>query len=696
MRNATILALVAIATLIALACGGDGDDQPASATSTQPPAATATAPPDISAVFPVVLESETLIVASADGSRITETPLEPGERQLFVADVVSPNGRYTVLVRDGTLLIQEGDGEPRPVILLDHPGSVWAAWPEVWSPDGSRLGVLAVDESSDVRPGTLYVLNADGSEQVNVSGDVDASSPIAWSPDGERISFLSLSREIPVGSAGTLFTVRADGSELTAIGEVPSGPLEVPSNLPRWSPDGAWIAAAGGLVLDSTGGPPIQLGASGVQSSWSPDSRSLAVGGTFPGGDVMLIDIASPAGTRFLTEGFWPRWSPDGERIAFKRDGQVYTIRRDGTGLAALGEYGQDDLGELSWSEDGREVEWVQGAPSAQHLYAVDLRDGTVVRTPASLTEAGYDGPGYSAIELAPSAEQVAFQVSVGKEGQNAPGWFTMDVDTGELTKVADDPRSGGDAGGDDVYWSSEGLRIAYSASGGGVRVTNSDGSTPRQVSGMETFDPMRWSPDGRSLAFMPFQGGADLHIVDVETTAVTTIAAGFNDESDSIAALEWSSDGMRILFEVIHQISTGIARETFMADLDGTPAVSLLAPEAMAAEATWSPDGEVIAYALVDDAAAEVWLMNAEGGDQRLLTSFESSFSVSQLRWSPDGSRIAVVSGNSDVYVIDVENGASLFVATSAVVCSTNLLGWSPDSQRLFVVPRCEFQAGH
>ena len=56
-----------------------------------------------------------------------------------------------------------------------------------------------------------------------------------------------------------------------------------------------------------------------------------------------------------------------------------------------------------------------------------------------------------------------------------------------------------------------------------------------------------------------------------------------------------------------------------------------------------------------------EIWMMNEDGSDKRLLTTITTVFIV-RMVWSPDGSKIAVVTCESgeegidrDIYVIDM-----------------------------------------
>jgi TolB protein len=99
--------------------------------------------------------------------------------------------------------------------------------------------------------------------------------------------------------------VNADGTGLTQVTTSTHRDID-----PHWSPDGSMIA-----FLRKTGGTPHD-------EEWSlfvvrPDGtgeRKLADAGVGAGGWEQLS------------------WAPDGSRIAFLRDGDVYTIAPDGTG----------------------------------------------------------------------------------------------------------------------------------------------------------------------------------------------------------------------------------------------------------------------------------------------------------------------------------------------------------------------------
>jgi Tol biopolymer transport system component len=72
------------------------------------------------------------------------------------------------------------------------------------------------------------------------------------------------------------------------------------------------------------------------------------------------------------------------------------------------------------------------------------------------------------------------------------------------------------------------------------------------------------------------------------------------------------------------------------------------------------SPDGAHMAFASNRTGTKELWVADADGSDQRQLTSFLGP-AVGSPRWSPDGKTIAfdgAASGSSDIYLVPSEGG--------------------------------------
>jgi Tol biopolymer transport system component len=162
-------------------------------------------------------------------------------------------------------------------------------------------GKIAFTSDRDGNP-EIYVMNADGTNQVRLTNNSVVDDHATWSPDGTKLAFLSQR----ASGEFAIFQMHGDGTGKTEITPVSYQP---PNNLgwDYWS------------------------------MSWSPDGRQI----TFQ--DVRGIYIVNADGSsrRFLTSGIQPAWSPDGSKILFSNQPVffyfwLFTIRPDGTDLQAL------------------------------------------------------------------------------------------------------------------------------------------------------------------------------------------------------------------------------------------------------------------------------------------------------------------------------------------------------------------------
>ncbi len=168
-------------------------------------------------------------------------------------------------------------------------------------------------------------------------------------------------------------------------------------------------------------------------------------------------------------------------------------------------------------------------------------------------------------------------------------------------------------------------------------------------------------------------------------------------DEGQEIADLAWTADGRRLVYvrggapnragEVPHPTGVGEwpDRAVYVVGLEGASPRRL----AEGAAPTPSPDGATLAYVK----SGQVWTVSlaadadSAAGGRPLMTIRGSA---SQLRWSPDGSRLAFVSSRGDhafVGVYDLERERVDYLAPS--VDQDGDPEWSPDGNRLAFVRR-------
>ncbi|MEX2247105.1 MAG: hypothetical protein WEC75_10500 [Dehalococcoidia bacterium] len=661
------ISLLACSAIVAAACAGkDSPNRPT--------------PPSDASQLPIILNQDQLITAKADGSGFTEAPVPPGGT---TGSDIAPGGARRVVVRaDGQVVIEPLDGGDAAVIPgVQAEGTFINA---LWSPDGSRL-LFGFPQEATAR---LYAVDADGSNLVDLGAGLDGMPfPLAWSADGARVAFGVYTGD-NADAANLLYVARAGGRERVSLGAFTNPQGDGGWDRPAFSPDGTKIAAFAPLaalqlrLFDVAGGPPIDLPGSGINKfSWSPDSQEIAVELSDPQQRTGAIVIADAAigETQELTSGSWPRWSPSGDRIAYKRlgdgaDFQVRTILAEGTGDVAVGPPGYYPWTDLSWSDDGSSLTFVRPAFGPAQLFRLSLRDGTAEAVGATMGVLG-DPP--QTVVIAPDGRQAAFLT-----GTSSPGatWHLQDLASGALTTLG-----GSGFPFSDIQWTPDGPRMA--TGGASVSIIGPDG-TVRSL-GPGPAHSVFFSPDGSRLAVL---GEHQLSVIDVSGPERTVLYTG-EPQVDIVQRVDWAPDGRRLSYTVTHSDNTsGITMsEAFISDLDGN-AFNIGAVDAGLPH--WSPDGTQLVQARVRNNAtaynSEIWLLDADGRDVRLLASLDG-YCCDELRWAPDGSRLAVHDASGTILLIDIATGDTTPAVVSGGGCTLRLADW-PEDDTLYVYPACYF----
>jgi TolB protein len=227
-----------------------------------------------------------------------------------------------------------------------------------YSPDGSRIAFSSVQIATNPGQGQRYTpglgLMASDGTALDERASAETYLRLAWSPTGDRFLF---EHQAPGGApgAGAVFLASLDGTELRQLTPQWTG-------APDWSSTGriAFIRSDPGcayvcsnIFLTRLGGRPRRLThRGGFSPSWSPHGTKLAFVRFGKSqriddrGDVYIVR-RDGSGLRRLTRrgGYSPAWSPDGRWIAFIRAGDLYVVRSTGGGLRRLvDELGPDDV----------------------------------------------------------------------------------------------------------------------------------------------------------------------------------------------------------------------------------------------------------------------------------------------------------------------------------------------------------------
>jgi Tol biopolymer transport system component len=222
-----------------------------------------------------------------------------------------------------------------------------------WSPDGKGIAFVSFRDGN----AEIYTMNANGTEQTRLTYNQLGSFMPAWSPDGTRILYVSRRFYLRMNYRGrqeripflNICLMNADGSEKINLTDSPTDHWH-----PTWSPDGKNIAFAAYdeiYIMNSDGSGEKKLTNNPsykLDPAWSPDGKFIAFASNhesiYPEIYVMNVDGNTPMVR--LTENVYndrsPTWSPDGSRIAFTSDrksslsnidgnDEIYVMNADGT-----------------------------------------------------------------------------------------------------------------------------------------------------------------------------------------------------------------------------------------------------------------------------------------------------------------------------------------------------------------------------
>ena len=265
---------------------------------------------------------------------------------------------------------------------------------------------------TSVRDGNreIYIMNPDGSEQVNLTQHPEDDQHAVWSPTGEKILFLS-----DRGGVRDLYLMEPDGSNVRRVFKKKA---KIDRVGPTWSPDGKQIAYE---VLDWDG-PEFGIRIVNLREqkseffekyaapAWSPDGIEIACVAADPMGTwIIFINCQTRNQERLLPKKtlFWehqPSWSATGDKLVFSGNKHprpaildrdlhkawsakyvIYIVNRNGTDLKQL----VDEAGSAArfpvLSPSGDQVLYTQEINERSQIFKVHVNSG--VRT--QLTHVG-------------------------------------------------------------------------------------------------------------------------------------------------------------------------------------------------------------------------------------------------------------------------------------------------------------------
>ncbi len=274
-----------------------------------------------------------------------------------------------------------------------------------------------------------------------------------------------------------------------------------------------------------------------------PDEAGATVPGDI-GRIVFVSDADDSAGEIYVRDFFgnspirltnntvadtFPRWSPDGEVIAFMRgSNDVWTMGPDGSDQTNLTSSPSAIDRPLSWSPDSLLILFASDRGGAWDLWTM-RPDGSDLTQLTNTPEVEF------AADWSPDGSTIVYS-----RNSVDPGLWLMDANGGNRRRLI--PATSAPI--DYPTWSPDGSKVAYfqeTASGSDIWVVDADGSHPTNLTNYGSYSNWSpaWSPDGSKIAFTSNRDGdTDLWIMNPDGSG----AGHLTDNPASEYQMSWES----------------------------------------------------------------------------------------------------------------------------------------------------------
>lgn len=397
----------------------------------------------------------------------------------------------------------------------------------------------------------------------------------------------------------------------------------------------------------------------------SPDATQVAF--EFQG-DIWVANVEDGVARRLTVSDAYeyrPRFSPDGQRIAFVSDRygnpDLFVVPAAGGNIERVTyDSASDSLAD--WSPDGKKLLFTSGGRDHEYAaaYEIELESGYVrplIRDCCSVSVTGYSADGNRVTGIR----------------RGGPWWRKGDAGSGNSEVMVYDIASDAmkvvthNAGMDNwPFFSADGSRIYFVSERGKLRpnvyAMKPDGSDVEPVT---TFDQdavtfLTASGDGKWLVFewnfdvwMVRAGGGTPKKITLR--APIDYLRTFESEeavTGGIEEMEVNRDGSLVairlkndIFFVKPDLKNDSIRITDWPGPDG--------------DFFWSPDGKQLAYISQEKGVSDIWVVNGETREKRLLVH-QDGFYLDIIRYTRDGKKILFRhnAGGDGVWVADASTG--------------------------------------
>ena len=374
-----------------------------------------------------------------------------------------------------------------------------------------------------------------------------------------------------------------------------------------------------------------------------------------------------------------PAFSPDGKQIAFSWNGgegfdnsNIYVRLVGAVEPVRLTDNEFNDQYPI-FAPDGNSIAFVRSFPDHGEVVLIPALGGAERRI-ARLFSGNYS------ISFAPDGQSIAVVDTENSTDGGQYAVYLIKLQTGERLRVTN---SGEFAGETTPRFSPDGKSLAFVRVFGDKNqdlfVVPTTGGEAKQI----TFDKtiihsLAWDADGQNVFFVSYRGGTQPNVWRVSANGgeAAEVAATSGRDITNVAV---ASDGKTLAF-VENTRNTDIWRVSANQPSPQKFAASIYSEQ----DASFSPDGLRVVFASNRTGKYAIWVADANGKNLRMLN--DSLFKVTSPHFSPDGLRV-VFGGtsdeNADIFIVSAEGGTPRRLTENAG--RNGAQTWSADGKEIY-----------
>lgn len=190
------------------------------------------------------------------------------------------------------------------------------------------------------------------------------------------------------------------------------------------------------------------------------------------------------------------------------------------------------------------------------------------------------------------------------------------------------------------------------------------------------------WSSDGRRIAYNEMRDHGGVIVVQTVASGSRQVVPRPTGNGQAMTPA-FSPDGSTMVYAISGENGTDL----FAVDVARMCCVRPLTATGKLADninPTYSPDGRRVAFMSTRPGRGQIYVMDADGANQRALVNFDGDGSAYSPEWSPDGGRVAFhrdIAGGRHVLVYDFGTGRATAVTSAG---RNEDPSWAPDSRHL------------